>query len=84
MVRRDWQNLNGLWDYAIRPRDETQPTHSTATFWCVPPVESALSGVMKPVGEANRLWYHRTFAVPPAWRGQRVIVHAGASTGSRR
>ena len=33
---------------------------------------------MKPVGDANRLWYHRTFAVPPAWRGQRVLLHAGA------
>ena len=21
MVRDEWQNLNGLWDYAIRPRD---------------------------------------------------------------
>ena len=25
MVRDEWQNLNGLWDYAIRPRDDAQP-----------------------------------------------------------
>ncbi len=25
MVRKDWLNLNGLWDYAIRPREEQQP-----------------------------------------------------------
>src|SRR5437899_11557002 len=25
MVRTDWKNLNGLWDYAIRPKREGQP-----------------------------------------------------------
>ena len=26
MVRKDWLNLNGLWDYAIRPKDAAAPT----------------------------------------------------------
>ena len=42
------------------------------------PVESALSGVMKKVGADERLWYRRTFEVPPAWRGKRVLLHFGA------
>ena len=25
LVRKDWTNLNGLWDYAIRPKDEDRP-----------------------------------------------------------
>ncbi|MEE8452132.1 MAG: hypothetical protein V3R99_09465 [Thermoguttaceae bacterium] len=25
MVRPQWQNLNGLWDYAIRPKDDATP-----------------------------------------------------------
>ena len=25
MVREHWQNLNGLWEYAIRPKDAGQP-----------------------------------------------------------
>lgn len=33
---------------------------------------------MKKVGEANRLWYRRTFDVPAAWRGQRTLLHFGA------
>jgi len=37
--------------------------------------ESALSGVMKPVGKDNRLWYRRTFRVPDEWSGQRVLLH---------
>ena len=36
---------------------------------------------MKKVGETNRLWYRRTFEVPPAWRGRRMLLHFGASTG---
>jgi len=25
LVRAKWTNLNGLWDYAIRPKDEARP-----------------------------------------------------------
>src|SRR5262249_58540111 len=25
MTRDRWQNLNGLWDYAIRPKDDARP-----------------------------------------------------------
>ena len=39
------------------------------------PVESALSGVME---HHDRLWYRRTFTVPPKWNGQRLMLHFGA------
>jgi hypothetical protein len=42
------------------------------------PIESALSGVMKPFLPKDRLWYRRTFNVPEAWRGQRILLHFGA------
>jgi hypothetical protein len=78
MVRKDWQNLNGLWNYAITEKDA-----STATQWAgqilVPfPVQSALSGVMTNVSDSQRLWYSRKFDVPRGWRGQRVLLHFGA------
>src|SRR5688500_6297252 len=45
MVRPEWTNLNGLWDYAIRPADEQQPERWDGKILVPFAVESALSGV---------------------------------------
>ncbi len=82
MVRPDWLNLNGLWDYAIRPRDEGRPESFDGQILVPFCVESALSGVMKTVGPDNRLWYRRTFEVPPGPRWDpsmgRILLNFGA------
>jgi hypothetical protein len=78
MVRRDWLNLNGLWDYAIAERTAPQPTRWDGQILVPFPIESALSGVMKPVNEKQRLWYRRTFQVPGAWKKRHVLLHFGA------
>lgn len=78
VVRADWLNLNGLWHYAIRPKDEPQPQDFDGKILVPFPVESALSGIMKPVGPENRLWYRRTFQIPAKWKGKRVLLHFGA------
>ena len=78
MVRKDWQNLNGLWDYAITPKDEAKPEKWDGQILVPFPVESALSGVGKHVTQGSDLWYRRTFEVPAGWKGQRVLLHFGA------
>src|SRR5580704_1464886 len=47
LVRSEWENLNGLWDYAIKPRGEERPASYEGSILVPFPVESALSGVMK-------------------------------------
>jgi hypothetical protein len=78
MVRPDWLNLNGLWDYAIVARTAGKPTRFDGQILVPFPVESALSGVAKTVGETNRVWYRRSFKVPAAWSSKRVLLHFGA------
>lgn len=71
-LRRDnWQNLNGLWDYAIAPRDAAQPQQFAGQILVPFPVESALSGVMQRVGKDNLLWYRRSFELPAGSSNER-------------
>lgn len=78
MVRPRWNHLNGLWDYAIRPRNEERPNKWDGQILVPFPVESALSGVMKKVGADHRLWYRRTFEAPQREKGERLLLHFGA------
>lgn len=75
MVRKEWQSLNGLWDYAIGPRDGAKPERFDGQILVPFPVESALSGVMKRVGPEKRLWYRRQITAPEAARGKRILLH---------
>lgn len=78
MKRAAWQNLNGLWDYAITPAGSPSPGRYDGEILVPFAVESSLSGVGKPLGEKNELWYRRTFTVPAAWGKQKVLLHFGA------
>ena len=77
MVRDQWMNLNGLWEYAITPA-EAEPEKMDGNILVPFAVESALSGVGRAVGENEALWYEREFIVPEEWAGQRVQLNFGA------
>ncbi|MDU1889768.1 MAG: glycoside hydrolase family 2 TIM barrel-domain containing protein [Dysgonomonas sp.] len=78
MERADWSNLNGLWEYAIVPVNQQEPKKFNGKILVPFAVESSLSGVMKPLGKENELWYKRTFKVPSDWKNKTVLLHFGA------
>ena len=78
MEREEWKNLNGLWDYSIRPRGGTKPTGIDGKILVPFPVESSLSGVMKEVDASNEVWYRTTFEVPSQWKRKEIILNFGA------
>lgn len=93
LVRGDWVNLNGRWDYAITPfgrgRVDADPVAvadpvAGPAEWngeIVVPFspETALSGVGRTLRADQTLWYRRAFALPRGLRdGERAILHFGA------
>ncbi|QMW07183.1 glycoside hydrolase family 2 [Spirosoma foliorum] len=78
MVRQQWQNLNGMWEYAITPKTTPQPTRYDGQILVPFCLESTVSKVNKSLTADQRLWYRRDVGVPKDWAGQRVLLHFGA------
>jgi hypothetical protein len=78
MTRNDWLNLNGLWEFAVTPSSAGAPNTFQGQILVPFPLDSALSGVMQPLGETNALWYRRRVSIPTSWRGRHVRLHFGA------
>ena len=84
MVRSEWLNLNGTWDYmggkncpdpvtaTIPPVFPARPEQIRVPF----PPEAELSGIARK-DECN-LWYRRKFVLPKEWKGKNVLINFGA------
>ena len=69
MVRSQWMNLNGFWDYKI---------YGSQGKILVPfPLESALSGVGLRVGVDSVITYSRTVNVPASYLKGHVLLNCG-------
>lgn len=71
LVRKEWQNLNGLWNLRI---GDATPRKILVPY----PVESALSGVGEMVSPTTVLHYKRSFNIPAGWDKRNVLLHFGA------
>ena len=78
LVREQWLNLNGLWDYSITDSNKDNPGSIDGKILVPFAVESALSGVTKRVSENNLIWYKRSFEIPANWKGKDILLHFGA------
>ena len=79
MVRGNWQNLDGLWDYAVTDKSVVNAPANYDGKILVPfPIEAPLSGVAKKFTPDQKLFYRRTFFIPKTWKNLRVLLHFGA------
>ena len=84
MVRPDWINLNGTWEYQTdrmatgTDRKLWEPTAAFTETIEVPFCrESELSGI----GDkefCNCVWYRKRITIPAEWAGKRILLHVGA------
>ncbi|WP_321425847.1 sugar-binding domain-containing protein [uncultured Bacteroides sp.] len=78
MERDEWQNLNGLWNYAILSAGKSVPDNYDGKILVPFAIESSLSGVAKELGDKNELWYQREFTIPAKWNKKKVLLNFGA------
>ena len=82
LVRSSYINLNGCWEYAIRPKTSLESRYPGPVnydgFIIVPfSPESLLSCVDRQLMPDEVLWYHRIFTAKKM-TGMRLILHFGA------
>jgi len=74
MVRNEWINLNGLWDFAITDRMSRQPESWESQILVPFAVETPLSGIGKRLQEQESMWYRKSWRLD-ALPTQRMLLH---------
>ena len=76
MKRKEWKNLNGLWEYTVN--SGTKPSRFDGQILVPFAIESSLSGVGKRVKPTDSIWYRTIVDVPSKWRTGDLLLHFGA------
>ena len=78
MVRENWTNLNGQWDYAVTDVTKTagRPEKWDGKILVPYALESKLSGVGRLLEPNEFLWYTRKITCHPQ-KGRRILLHFG-------
>jgi len=94
MARTEWLNLNGLWDYIVKPigfkplqgltKESSWTANEIPSTWTgkilVPfAIDAPLSGIGRILRPNEIIWYHRSFKVPEVWNANKVLLHFEAS-----
>lgn len=77
LVRDNYLNLNGRWQFAIRTTTDEPAVYDQQIVVPFPP-EAVLSGVGRVLQPDEVSHYRRTFTVPDDCAGKRVLLHLGA------
>lgn len=75
-ARKEWTNLNGLWQYRVTDQGVTAIPGDWEGRILVPfAIESALSGVKRRITPQDAIWYRRGIAFTPDPARPRVHLH---------
>lgn len=78
MVRNDWQNLNGRFEFTITPMNETFPESYDEEIVVPFAPETYLSGIGRAPKKDEFLWYRKKFILKDCFIGKRTLLHFGA------
>ena len=77
LARKEWQCLNGAWDYAITA-DKQMPKIWDGEIIVPFSPETILSNVQRQLLPGETLWYRRTFNFEQCKPSERLLLHFGA------
>ncbi|WP_210608918.1 glycoside hydrolase family 2 protein [Priestia flexa] len=84
LVRKEWLNLNGEWDFAfddnnIGPKEKWyKKEHAFFNKINVPfAYQTELSGI-NDQSFHDWVWYRRELEIPQEWKGKKILLHFGA------
>jgi len=77
MVRDNWTNLNGLWQFAVTKNTAAKPKEWEQEILVPFALETPLSGVGRRLAPDEVIWYHKTFELPSLPKARTLLNFEG-------